>query len=84
MCDVCNILGTNPAILNGKKPHKLTVTIYRAHNGSRPMLLKLCYVHSIDLFLVGEGRFFEIYPQLRVAMRGGGDGSSGDGLSWAA
>lgn len=63
MCDVCKIKNLNPYILNGNKPTRLQQKLYRFFKDNVANL-SLCYVHSIELFGLGERRFITKYPYL--------------------
>ena len=56
MCEVCQSEGKDTRFLNGPKNYLYTNHLYKVFkNAAAPV--KLCYVHSIDLFMLGETRF---------------------------
>ncbi|MBT3981524.1 MAG: hypothetical protein HOE90_09240 [Bacteriovoracaceae bacterium] len=64
MCDVCKLtkrekVGTDRRILN---------TIY-SYFGGTTMQLYLCYNHDVDLFKLGERRFFNKFPHIKKDMK---------------
>ncbi len=56
MCDVCKTEGLDPADRNGRKTHRMGVKLYRVYQG-RVAMVNLCYLHTIELFKIGERRF---------------------------
>ena len=73
MCKVCEIENIHRESFEGsRKPQN--VTFYRAFE-SRVVKFKFCYLHTRELFLVGEERFIENH---RGILRAQGMPSSGD------
>ena len=56
MCEICQSEGKNTKFLNGPKNTILTYPLYKVYKGSIANV-KLCYIHSIELFVLGERRF---------------------------
>ena len=56
MCEICVSEGANSNFLNGPKRGIQTQALYKVYKNS-VALVRLCYVHSIELFLIGESRF---------------------------
>lgn len=58
MCEVCQSEGKDYRFLNGTKSYLYTDHFYKVYkNAVAPV--KLCYIHSIDLFMLGEKRFLK-------------------------
>ena len=56
MCEICNSEGKDYRFLNGKKDFITTQQLYKVFkNAVAPV--RLCYLHSIELFMIGETRF---------------------------
>ena len=56
MCEICQSEGKNTTMLNGPKNVILSCPLYKVYKGSVANV-KLCYIHSIELFILGERRF---------------------------
>jgi hypothetical protein len=56
MCEICQSEGKNSIFLNGPKDVIMSCPLYKVYKGSVANV-KLCYVHSIELFIMGERRF---------------------------
>ena len=56
MCDVCRLEELKVEELNGSKPHRHNVKLYRVYQG-RVAMVHLCYLHTLELFQIGERRF---------------------------
>jgi len=63
MCDVCNSLGQDYKFLSGENRSLRDVHLYQIVAG-KVVIIKLCYVHDIELFKVGERRFLDIFPSI--------------------
>ncbi len=63
MCDVCKTEGLNPADRNGEKAHRMSVKLYRVYQ-SKVASVNLCYLHTIELFKIGERRFLGVHLSL--------------------
>lgn len=56
MCDVCKVEGLDPKFVNGEKSIANASKLYRVFK-DKVADIRLCHVHSIELFLIGEKRF---------------------------
>lgn len=56
MCEVCSAEGKDYRYLNGPKNQITTEQLYKVFRDSVAPV-KLCYIHSIELFMLGERRF---------------------------
>ncbi len=56
MCDVCKAYGKDPAFVNGSKKGLYSEKLYRVFKDNIADI-RLCHVHSIELFMYGERRF---------------------------
>lgn len=56
MCDVCKSEGQNYLFRNGPKTVLYTNVLYRVFESSTATI-KLCHIHTIELFKFGEKRF---------------------------
>ncbi len=56
MCEICKSEGKNTKFLNGSKDAIVSHQLYKVYRGSVASV-KLCYIHSIELFMLGERRF---------------------------
>lgn len=56
MCEVCKSEGKDPIFLNGTKNQMVTQQLYKVYRNSVAPV-RLCYIHSIELFMIGEKRF---------------------------
>ncbi len=65
MCQVCKLEGTDWKFKNGESKSLSRVTFYRVYEGEQKSV-HLCSLCSIDLFLLGEGRFLEQHPLLAL------------------
>ena len=70
MCHVCESEGLDWKYMNGADEDSSTVRsslqrarLYRVYQ-DRVAQIKLCHIHSIELFLLGERRFLEHHPAL--------------------
>lgn len=66
MCDVCQEEGRDYKFHNGNRPLN-HCKFYRVYK-SQVATVKLCHLHSIELFCVGENRFLESYPKLALRL----------------
>lgn len=58
MCEICKSEGRDYRFLNGKKDQVMTQQLYKVYkNNVAPV--RLCYIHSIELFMIGETRFLK-------------------------
>jgi hypothetical protein len=56
MCEICKSEGKDTSFLNGPKAQIVTQQLYKVFkNNVAPV--RLCYIHSIELFMLGEKRF---------------------------
>jgi hypothetical protein len=58
MCDVCKAQNSKKSI-NATKEIERKVHL----SGNRTLTLNLCYVHDVEIFVLGEKRFFKKYPK---------------------
>ncbi|MBC7714398.1 MAG: hypothetical protein H7177_13720 [Rhizobacter sp.] len=58
MCDICQSEGKDPAFVNGPKDVISTQQLYKVYKNSVAPV-RLCYIHSIELFMIGEKRFLK-------------------------
>ena len=56
MCEICQSEGKNTRFLNGPKEGVQTQSLYKVNKNSVAPV-RLCYIHSIELFMMGETRF---------------------------
>lgn len=57
MCEICKSEGKDHRFLNGaSKDHIVTQQLYKVYKNSHASV-RLCYIHSIELFMIGEKRF---------------------------
>lgn len=65
MCQVCKIERVDWKFLNGDKRPLSRASFYRVYVGE-VKTVSLCYLHSLELFSVGESRFLEAHPGLAL------------------
>ena len=58
MCEICKSEGKDPSFVNGPKDHITTAQLYKVYKNSVAPV-RLCYIHSIELFMLGEKRFLK-------------------------
>ena len=58
MCEICKSEGQDTKFLNGTKSQIITQQLYKVFK-SHVAPVKLCYIHSIELFMLGEKRFLK-------------------------
>lgn len=58
MCEVCKSEGKNYQFVNGTKNFLVTEQLYKVYKDSVASV-RLCYIHSIELFMLGERRFLK-------------------------
>lgn len=63
MCHVCESEGLNWKFLNGPERKLETAWVFGLYRG-RTAKLRLCYIHSVEIFLLGEQRFLARHHQL--------------------
>ncbi len=56
MCEICKSEGKDYRFVNGPKDHLVTQQLYKVYKNSVAPV-RLCYIHSIELFMIGETRF---------------------------
>ncbi len=56
MCEVCNLEGRDPKFVNGSKSPSIPNKLYRVFK-DKIADIRLCHVHSIELFMYGEKLF---------------------------
>lgn len=62
MCEVCQIEGKDPKFINGLKHVSIPSKLYRVFK-DKIADIRLCHVHSIELFVLGEKRFVKSHIQ---------------------
>ncbi|MCR9205123.1 MAG: hypothetical protein NXH75_11125 [Halobacteriovoraceae bacterium] len=73
MCDVCHEEEIDWKFRNGKRPLH-NCRLYRVYQ-NRVANIKLCHIHAIELFCVGESRFLEFHPRLAIMLHTSSRGS---------
>jgi len=58
MCEVCKAEGSDYLFKNGPKKVLTTNNLYKVFKNSIASI-KLCHIHSIELFRIGESRFLK-------------------------
>lgn len=66
MCDVCKEEKIDFKFRNGNRPLH-NCRLYRVYK-SQVATVKLCHLHAIELFCIGENRFLENHPKLAVSL----------------
>lgn len=61
MCDVCKAQKSKKSI-NASKNVERKIQL----SGNRSLKLDLCYVHDVEIFVLGEKRFFKKYPKFTI------------------
>lgn len=56
MCEICQSEGKDHRFLNGQKDFITTQQLYKVYKNSVAPV-RLCYLHGIELFMIGETRF---------------------------
>ena len=56
MCEICISEGKDYMFVNGPKDHLTTAQLYKVYKNTVAPV-RLCYIHSIELFMIGEKRF---------------------------
>ena len=64
MCDVCTSEGIDWSFANGSKHTKLTTAKFHNVYIGRVAQVKLCRIHDIQLFSLGEVRFLAAHISL--------------------
>jgi hypothetical protein len=67
MCDVCRFEGMDYKQINYPKTKIIQRSLYTVVK-QQIISFKLCYIHDIELFAVGESRFMENHPNLLSAV----------------
>ena len=78
MCDVCTKEGRDWKFHNGSSTIE-TCRLYRVYEG-REAKVKLCKIHSIELFCIGESRFLSNHPSLALDLHFGGRSTSSNNI----
>ena len=60
MCEICKLDGVNYLFKNGPKKNLTSNYLYKVFK-DMVAPIKLCHVHSIELFHVGEKRFLSAH-----------------------
>ena len=64
-CDVCKVEGTNCVFANGRKGKITQAKLYRVYKG-KVAKIKLCHLHDIELFMLGEFKFLKEHINLAM------------------
>lgn len=56
MCEICNSEGKDFLYVNGAKKQITTYQLYKVYREAVAPV-RLCYIHGIELFMIGEKRF---------------------------
>ena len=67
MCDVCRSCKMDIQQINGKYTALTIVTIWSFFEDIAQ--IKVCYFHGVEIFMIGETRFFHAYPELAADIR---------------
>jgi len=68
-CEVCKALGVDSYLLNGPERNKIMVcTFYRVLK-NKPLKVKLCTFHDIELFQLGESNFLKQNIEYALELR---------------
>ncbi len=62
MCEVCRAEGLDPKFRNGNRPTAVKNILYKVYRESVANI-RLCHIHSIELFMLGEKRFLREHLQ---------------------
>jgi hypothetical protein len=65
MCDVCRLESLDTVFSNGVKDEIVTTKFYRVYLGHIAQV-KLCHIHAIELFCIGETRFLANHIELAM------------------
>ena len=68
MCDVCKKNNVDYRFINGRKNHLIPSQFYQVQVG-KVSVLRLCYLHDIELFRLGERRFLSIHRSIIPLLR---------------
>lgn len=71
MCDVCVKEHRDWKFHNGSSSAIESCRLYRVYEG-REASVKLCKIHSIELFCIGESRFLANHPKLALDLYSSG------------
>lgn len=75
---VCSTCKESRSFVNGKRTDDFHHQLFNAKKDQR-VPLTLCFIHSRDLFLMGERRFLSVYKEFaRKVTADTGDGESDD------
>jgi hypothetical protein len=58
MCDICKSEKVDYRFKNGAKTALFTIVLYNVYRDSHARAVA-CYIHSIELFMMGEKRFLQ-------------------------
>lgn len=78
MCDVCQVEKIDWRFRTADRPVE-TCRLYRVYEG-RDAVVRLCRIHAIELFMIGETRFLETHPLLALSLHSSTKSSSDDSL----
>lgn len=83
MCDICKSKNIDPKFINGDKYQVFNRRVYTLFK-DRVVPVRLCFVHDVELFLLGERRFAEAYPQVVLNINSKRSKASSSSDSFAA
>lgn len=69
MCEICKSEGKDHRFLNGDKDYITSHNLYKVYKNSIASV-RLCYIHSIELFLIGENRFLKEHMRFARVLAG--------------
>lgn len=67
MCEICESEGKDAKFVNGPKDHITTAQLFKVYKNTVAPV-RLCYIHSIELFMIGEKRFLKEHLQFARAL----------------
>lgn len=68
MCMVCMTYKNSRSFINGKRTDDFSHQLYYLEK-ARIVKLTLCFIHSRDLYLMGERRFLSVYKDFAQHMK---------------
>lgn len=68
MCDVCKSEGVDYKFINFPNGKLIKRQLFSFGHDSK-MSINVCYVHDIELFVMGETRFFALHSLLATAIK---------------
>ncbi len=68
MCDICKVMGQDYKFVCGRKAKISRASMYQVLVG-KVAELRLCYLHDIELFHLGERRFMMRHTRIAPVVR---------------